>query len=73
MIGLLEDTRPVVSITLDKETICVGDPFVANEFYTKIVPYGECGEMGYVVWFAIFVGNDVVRRVNGKFVESVFY
>ena len=64
---ITEDERQIKSIHLAKEGIFIGGDVDA------IVAYSENGEMSLVVWFAIYSGGKITRRVNGKFVESVVY
>lgn len=64
---IIEDERQIKSIHLAKEGIFIGGEIDA------IVAYNENGEMAAVVWFAIYSGGKIIRRVNGKFVESVVY
>lgn len=64
---IMEDERQIKSIHLAQEGIFIGLDVDA------IVPYYENGEMAAVIWFAIYSGDKIVRRVNGKFVESVVY
>jgi len=63
----IEDKREIKSIHTTHEGYFIG---FAN---TKIVPYHENGEMASVVWFAIYEGEKIIRRVNGSLVESIVY
>lgn len=66
---MFDDDRPIQSLVFEQgEGITVGKSGV-----TKIEAYRECGELGYVPWFAVFRGDVVIRRENGKFVSSVLY
>lgn len=67
MIITEEDKRQIKSIHLAREGIFVGNGV------ESIVAYYENGEMAAVVWFAVYSGGEIIRRVNGKFVESVVY
>lgn len=64
---IIEDKRKIKSIHLAEEGIFVGGEV------GEIVAYNENGEMAAVVWFAIYSNGEIIRRVNGKFVESVVY
>lgn len=35
--------------------------------------YNEFGEGDYRLWFAIYAGEEIVWRVNGKYVVEVGY
>ena len=52
------------------------DPYawlVGIEKVTAIVPYEENGEYAAQPWFAIYEGEHLAYRVNGKYVEVVSY
>ena len=69
---LMEDNRPILLIQFKGEgggIIRVGD----SSGTTRIVAYGEPGECCYVPWFAVFVGEDVTRRVNAADIGIVEY
>lgn len=40
---------------------------------TKIEAYREAGEMGCTLWFAIYKGDVLATRVNGRYIETVNY
>lgn len=40
---------------------------------TKITAYGEPGEYCYKPWFAVYVGDQIARRVNASYVIDVLY
>jgi hypothetical protein len=40
---------------------------------TKIAPYYAAGEMANVTWFAVYRGNFLSVRCNGKYVSEVGY
>jgi len=40
---------------------------------TSIVAYEEHGQMNNVVWFAVYEGDRITRRINGAMVECVEY
>jgi len=66
---LMDDKRKIISIWLGDES---GWRIDRNDI-TAIVPYYETGEMGYVLWFAVYKGDEIISRVNGKFVWNVNY
>ena len=75
MDNIIQDKRKIKSIHLAQEGIFVNS-WIAREvgwWVEEIVPYHENGEMAPVIWFAIYSGGKIVRRVNGAFVESVAY
>jgi hypothetical protein len=38
---------------------------------TEIIPYGEPGEMAYVIWFECRFENGEVERVNGRTLSAI--
>jgi len=66
---LMDDKRKIISIWLGDES---GWRIDQNDI-TAIVPYYETGEMAYVLWFAVYKGDEIISRVNGKFVWNVNY
>ena len=67
--SFMVDKREIISIWLSEEN---GWRIDQNDI-TAIVPYYETGEMGYVLWFAVYKGDEIISRVNGKFVWNVNY
>ena len=67
MDNIIQDKRKIKSIHLANEGVFV------NSWVEEIIPYQENGEMSTVIWFAIYSGGKIFRRVNGTFVESVVY
>ena len=47
----------------------VGEP----QGITRIVAYGEPGEMCYLPWFAVYVGDEMIERINATDVCLVQY
>jgi hypothetical protein len=70
----LKDNRPVSSLVID-EAQRVNDwtPTVGSDGVTKIEPYNEFAGPDYVLWFAIYTGEEIVWRVNGRYVVEVGY
>ena len=68
---LLTDKRRIESLYFPgpaEDVITVGVLGV-----TKIVPVSVNGEMAPTVWFEVWEGDNLVQRVNGRWVESVSY
>jgi len=67
--NIISDERPIVRLyTAQDSSFAVG-----NFGVTIIKPYTENGEMALILWFEIYKGDEVVARVNGRYVESVHY
>lgn len=67
--GAETDARPIRCLSsMGSGWIGVGEDGV-----TRIVPTLEPGQMGNTVWFAVYKGEEVWRRVNGLHVEYVEY
>jgi hypothetical protein len=64
---IIDDPREIAGLDFGPNDILV------DRDCTKIVPYEENGEMANVVWFAVYVDDLIVKRVNSKFVLSVNY
>lgn len=70
---ITNDDRPITSLVIDyNQRVRDWNPTVGNGV-TKIEAYNEFGEHEYVIWFAIYIGDQLVRRVNGKYVVEVSY
>lgn len=71
--SILDDTRTIGCISVCNGTAsdlyCVGP----RKGITRIVCYRESGEMSYVPWFAVYNGDVISQRINGKFVMEVNY
>ena len=63
------DDRKISFIMFDDESAL----HVGTDGITRIEAYKEAGEMGYILWFAVFCGEDLMKRVNGKYVTLVNY
>ena len=48
-------------------------PTVGANGITKIEPYNEFAGPDYVLWFAIYVGEPLTWRVNGRYVVEIYY
>lgn len=70
----LKDDRLISSIVIDcKQRVNEWNPIVGSNGITKIEPYNEFAGSDYVLWFAIYVGEEIVWRVNGRYVVEVGY
>jgi hypothetical protein len=70
----LKDNRPIYSLVIDyNQRAHIFQHFVGGEGVTKIEPYNEFAGSDYVLWFAIYVGEEIVWRVNGRYVVEVGY
>ncbi len=68
------DERTITNLVIDYvQRVSDWNPTVGSNGVTKIEAYDETGEMSYVPWFAIYVGEEIVWRVNGKYVVEVGY
>lgn len=71
---LTRETREVKGLAVDyDQRVADWNPAVGSNGVTKIQAYDEPGQSAYVAWFAIFVGDEIVRRVNGHYVVEVVY
>ncbi|HEX5704893.1 MAG TPA: hypothetical protein VFX97_16970 [Pyrinomonadaceae bacterium] len=66
--SVMDDPRPIRSLTVEGYTWSVGLHDI-----TRIMAYPEAGEMSNVPWFAIYSGDVITERVNGKMVVGVQY
>lgn len=74
MIKVTKDERPISSLVIDyNQRVHDWQPTVGRNGVTKIEAYDETGQMAYVSWFAIYVGDEAVWRVNGNYVVEVGY
>ena len=70
----VDDTREITSLAVDSGHSVHGPLFiVGTNGITKIEAYNEFAGPDYVLWFAIFVGQDIIWRVNGRYVVEVSY
>jgi hypothetical protein len=68
---IMEDSRPISGL-------CILDPhgsgwFVGRGDITSIVPYEESGQMSYIVWFAVLVGDVVKFRIPASAVYVEYF
>jgi hypothetical protein len=70
----LDDHRPISSLVIDSnQRVRDWNPVVGADGITKIDAYNEFSGADYVLWFAIYVGEEITWRVNGKYVVEVGY
>lgn len=66
--SVMDDPRTITTVSVDGYSWNVGQNGI-----TRIVVYQERGEMSYVPWFAIYCGEMITERINGKMVMGVQY
>ena len=70
----LKDNRPITSLVIDyNQRAHVFQYFIGSNGVTKIEPYNEFAGPDYVLWFVIYVGEEIVWRVNGRYVVEIGY
>jgi len=70
----VKDNRPITSLVIDYNQRA--HRFVTTvgcDGVTEIEGYHEFGESDAVLWFAIYVNEEIVWRVNGRYVVEVGY
>lgn len=71
---ITKEDRPISSLVIDSnQRVHDHLPTVGRNGITRIEAYNEFGENDYVIWFALYAGDRIVRRVNGKFVVEIGY
>ncbi len=71
---LTKNPTAISSLVIDySQRVHDWNPMVGVNGITKIEAYDEPGQMAYVAWFAIYVGDAVIWRVNGLYVVEVGY
>jgi hypothetical protein len=69
-----DDQRPITSLVIDEaQRVQEWNINIGRDGVTKIEPYNEFAGPDYVLWFAIYVGEEIVWRVNGRYVVEVGY
>jgi hypothetical protein len=70
----LDDHRPISSLVIDyNQRVHDWTPTMGSNGVTKIEAYNEFSGADYVLWFAIYTGEEITWRVNGKYVVEVGY
>lgn len=74
--SVMEDKRTIMGLGTGGEEGYwweVGRKSLRRDPVTKIVVYKEAGQHCYVPWFAVYSGERIINRVNGAFVDNVWY
>jgi len=71
MTTIYEDERSIRKIVYSHKSLAAWIRGVDG--VTKIEAYHENGEMAHVVWFKIWIGDYLFARVNGKYIDTVYY
>ena len=69
---IIEDERDIKRIEIFTQQAMDIESYSAKEGF-KIIAYHENGDMAPVVWFAIYRYDEIVARVNGKYVQLIDY
>lgn len=71
---IIEDKREITRIELfSYYSSDIVSYTSSKEKGIKIVPYHENGELAPVIWFAIIKNEDIVARINSKYVQIIGY
>lgn len=71
---ILKENRAITSLVIDSnQRVHNWNPIVGRDGVTRIEAYNEFGEGDYVIWFAIYTGEEITWRVNGKYVVEIGY
>ena len=74
MTTILEDKREIEVIWFkDGGEYKVNVSRTSHGKVTRIVAYPEPGDGGYIAYFAIYAGDILSIRINGRIVEGVAY
>ncbi len=66
---ILDDERPIKILVGEQCDLAE----VGTDGVTRIEPYRERGERGYIPWFKVWVADVLVERINASFVSRVVY
>jgi len=70
----LKDNRPITSLVIDcDQRAHVFQHYLGSNGVTKIEAYNEFAGPDWFLWFAIHLGEEIVWRVNGRYVVEVGY
>jgi len=71
---IINEQREISYLVID-EAQRVNDhtPTVGSKGITKIEGYNEFAGPDYVLWFAVYVGEEIIWRVNGRYTVEVGY
>ena len=68
------DKRSITSLVIDEaQRVQDWNINIGRDGVTKIGPYNEFAGPDYFLWFAIYVGEEIIWRVNGRYVVEVGY
>lgn len=68
---VIEDVDPpIYGLVIDDAQLAVGSVFISESGVTSIEPYRE---QDGSLWFTVWMGDELTRRVNGRFVVEVSY
>jgi hypothetical protein len=71
---IIDEKREISSLVIDEaQRVQDHTPTVGSKGVTKIEPYNEFAGPEYVLWFAIYVGEEIVRRINARYVVEAEY
>ena len=69
-----QEKQQIAGLVIDQnQRVDDWNPAVGYSGVTRIERADENGEMARVPWFAIYVDDKLVSRVNGKYVVEVCY
>ena len=71
MTTIYKDDRPIRKIQYADRSLAVWT--VGLYGVTKIEAYQENGEMAPIIWFKIWLRDYLMARVNGKYIETIYY
>lgn len=73
---ITKDNQPIQSLVIDSSQRIANTGLVVSvgiNGVTKIEAYNEFAGPDYVLWFAVYVGERIIKRVNSRFVVEVGY
>lgn len=74
---IIKDYHAIQSLVIDSSQRIANvrlEVHVGRNDVTRIEAYNEfAGEGDYGLWFAIYAGERIIRRVNGRYVVEVGY
>ena len=73
LVTVMLDTRPIQALDLGSSWLSLGELTHMRRKVDAILPYSELGEMSYVTWYAVISEDEVIYRINGKYVVGVYY
>jgi hypothetical protein len=69
-----KETRAISGLVIDyNQRVHDWNPCVGPNGITKIERSWENGEMARVPWFDVYVGDEIIWRVSGKYVVEISY